>query len=149
MTTQLRLNARKSSLLTILCVSYLCLVLDALCAHEVLYYLVPDCWLDGGGRVRRNASNIVYTPSLSDTHCLCVPLQVKVQELNTLAPRQQQQENSREGVLTHLTKELWKKLCKCVSVNRLRDFCAIVNVTQMLLMLSGDVERNPGPSEFC
>ena len=65
---------------------------------------------------------------------------------STARALQQQRKNGGESTSLHLAKRLWQSLCKHVSSYHLGDDCILV--IEMLLMMAGDVERNPGPSEL-
>ncbi len=80
-----------------------------------------------------------------------LPLQVRVRvrgpkAINSTRPQQQQCLGAKaELVLSLLGKDLCLVLCRCGRVCLLGGYGA--GVIEMLLMMSGDVEPNPGPSE--
>ncbi len=66
--------------------------------------------------------------------------------MNSTRPQQQQCLDAKaELVLSLLGKDLCPVLCRCGRVCLLGSYSA--GVIEMLLMMSGDVEPNPGPSE--
>ncbi len=60
---------------------------------------------------------------------------------------EQQQEKGAERLPVHLAEDVWQAFCKDILVCLLGGYSAAV--IAMLLILSGDVERNPGPGESC
>ncbi len=58
----------------------------------------------------------------------------------------QQQENGTGKFLSQIFDRLWHSLGSCVLVCLLGCCCAVV--VAMLLMTSGDIESNPGPSKI-
>ncbi len=67
--------------------------------------------------------------------------------MNSTRPQQQCLDAKAELVLSlHLGKDLCLVLCRCGLVCLRGGYGA--GVIEMLLMMSGDVEPNPGPSEF-
>ncbi len=78
---------------------------------------------------------------------VCVPLQVRVRGPNSARPQQHQCLGAKaELVLSLFGKDLCPVPCRCGRVCLLGGYGA--GVVEMLLMMSGDVEPNPGPSEF-
>ncbi len=70
-----------------------------------------------------------------------------VKSMRSVRPEQQQQEKGAERFLAHLAEDVWRAFCNCALVCLLGGYSAAV--IQILLMMSGDVERNPGPGESC
>ncbi len=84
-------------------------------------------------------------------YSLSVPLQVRVRvrgpkTMNSTRPQHQYLDAKAELVLSLLGKDLCLVLCRCGLVCLVGGYGA--GVIEMLLMMSGDVEPNPGPSEF-
>ncbi len=115
--------------------------------NEVFHSLASGSRGKGGRKVGRIPSNVTC-----DSHWLCVPLQVKVKGVRSsrsFKPEQRQKETKTDaGLRTHtcLIAEGFWDLCECVLMCLRAGYCALI--VEMLLMMAGDVERNPGPSEL-
>ncbi len=68
-----------------------------------------------------------------------------VKSVRSVRPEQQQHKKGAGRFLAHLTEDVWRAFCNCTLVCLLGGYSAAV--IQILLMMSGDVERNPGPGE--
>ncbi len=71
-----------------------------------------------------------------------------VRSLRSLKPEQEQETRLDASLRAHVScvaEGFWDALCKCASVCLQAGYSALT--VELLLMMAGDVERNPGPGE--